>query len=62
LVQPYQPSEDPPPGFPFCSPKCKQIDLGKWFFGGYRISSPLSPEDEELEMREEEAKEETEDE
>jgi hypothetical protein len=31
--------------FPFCSDRCKAIDLGKWASGGYRISSPvLDPE------------------
>jgi uncharacterized protein len=31
--------------FPFCSDHCRQIDLGKWASGGYRISSPiLDPE------------------
>jgi endogenous inhibitor of DNA gyrase (YacG/DUF329 family) len=31
--------------FPFCSQRCRSIDLGKWASGGYRISSPiLDPE------------------
>jgi hypothetical protein len=31
--------------FPFCSDRCRVIDLGKWATGGYRISSPvLDPE------------------
>jgi endogenous inhibitor of DNA gyrase (YacG/DUF329 family) len=31
--------------FPFCSNRCKTIDLGKWASGAYRISSPvLDPE------------------
>lgn len=31
--------------FPFCSDRCRGIDLGKWASGGYRISSPiLDPE------------------
>ena len=31
--------------FPFCSDRCRLIDLGKWASGGYRISSPvLDPE------------------
>lgn len=31
--------------FPFCSSRCRDIDLGKWASGGYRISSPiLDPE------------------
>jgi hypothetical protein len=27
--------------FPFCSPRCRLIDLGKWASGHYVISSPL---------------------
>ena len=27
--------------FPFCSDRCRKIDLGKWASGGYRISSPI---------------------
>jgi hypothetical protein len=31
--------------FPFCSDRCRKIDLGKWASGGYKISSPiLDPE------------------
>jgi hypothetical protein len=31
--------------FPFCSDRCRLIDLGKWASGEYRISSPiLDPE------------------
>jgi hypothetical protein len=31
--------------FPFCSDRCRKIDLGKWASGVYRISSPvLDPE------------------
>lgn len=31
--------------FPFCSDRCRLIDLGKWASGGYRINSPvLDPE------------------
>lgn len=39
--------------FPFCSDRCRLIDLGKWASGGYRISSPvLDPELlEEIEQR-----------
>ena len=29
------------PEFPFCSERCRLIDLGKWASGGYRISSPV---------------------
>ena len=27
--------------FPFCSDRCRVIDLGKWASGGYVISSPI---------------------
>lgn len=29
------------PEFPFCSERCRTIDLGKWASGAYVISSPL---------------------
>lgn len=29
---------------PFCSHRCKLIDLGKWFAGEHTISEPLRPE------------------
>jgi len=29
--------------FPFCSERCRLLDLGKWFDGRYRIAGP--PED-----------------
>ncbi len=28
--------------FPFCSDRCRKIDLGKWAMGAYKISSPSS--------------------
>ena len=35
---------------PFCSKRCADVDLGKWFSGGYAIPAH-SPEDaEELEQ------------
>ena len=30
------------PEFPFCSERCRLIDLGKWASGGYVISTPLN--------------------
>ncbi len=30
------------PEFPFCSERCRIIDLGKWASGGYVISTPLN--------------------
>ena len=37
----YKPSKKLPPHFPFCSQRCKSIDLGKWLNGEYRISTSL---------------------
>jgi endogenous inhibitor of DNA gyrase (YacG/DUF329 family) len=33
------------PEWPFCSPRCKLIDLGRWLDGSYRIESPAIAED-----------------
>ena len=27
--------------FPFCSDRCRLIDLGKWASGAYKVSSPV---------------------
>ena len=27
--------------FPFCSDRCRRIDLGKWASGDYKITSPI---------------------
>jgi len=32
------------PSFPFCSPRCKMIDLGRWLSGAYRI--PVEDQEE----------------
>ena len=34
--------------FPFCSDRCRTIDLGKWASGGYVISSPVSDAEEPI--------------
>lgn len=34
--------------FPFCSDRCRSIDLGKWASGGYVIAEPLGEGDEAL--------------
>ena len=34
--------------FPFCSERCRVIDLGKWLEGSYRI--PVKPEENEDEQ------------
>jgi uncharacterized protein len=35
--------------FPFCSERCRTIDLGKWASGAYVISSPASEDEEAIE-------------
>jgi uncharacterized protein len=32
--------------FPFCSDRCRTIDLGKWASGAYVVSSPVNDADE----------------
>lgn len=41
------PDPDPakPGAFPFCSERCKLIDLGRWLDGKYQI--PVDPDDEQ---------------
>lgn len=36
--------------FPFCSDRCKLVDLGKWFDGEYAVVSRASIEDLEEEL------------
>lgn len=31
------------PWFPFCSERCKMVDLGDWFKGKHRIPRPNDP-------------------
>lgn len=33
------------PNAPFCSPRCRRVDLGRWLGGRYRVSRPLGPDD-----------------
>ncbi len=37
--------------FPFCSDRCRLIDLGKWASGGYVISSPVTDSEEAIRDR-----------
>jgi hypothetical protein len=30
---------------PFCSDRCRLVDLGRWFHGDYTVSRPLRPGD-----------------
>ena len=33
---------------PFCSPRCADIDLGRWFLGRYAVAgSPVADDDED---------------
>jgi endogenous inhibitor of DNA gyrase (YacG/DUF329 family) len=36
-----KPVKSADPDFPFCSERCRTIDLGKWASGAYVISSPV---------------------
>lgn len=31
--------------FPFCSDRCRLLDLGKWASGDYKVSSPIQDPD-----------------
>jgi endogenous inhibitor of DNA gyrase (YacG/DUF329 family) len=37
--------------FPFCSPRCRTSDLGKWASGAYAIPSPVSDAEEAIPER-----------
>lgn len=34
--------------FPFCSGRCRTIDLGKWASGAYVIASPVTDAEEQI--------------
>ena len=36
------------PEFPFCSDRCRTIDLGKWASGAYVIASPVADAEEQI--------------
>ena len=42
---PYRPRGPIPEGFPFCGPRCKMADLGKWLHEEYVLGRELTPED-----------------
>lgn len=44
-----QPVKAGGPDFPFCSERCRLIDLGKWASGAYVISSPVTDISDTLE-------------
>jgi uncharacterized protein len=35
---------------PFCSARCRDIDLGRWLKGNYRIETDEGPEDSDREQ------------
>jgi endogenous inhibitor of DNA gyrase (YacG/DUF329 family) len=37
------------PDFPFCSDRCRIIDLGKWASGGHVVPSPATDHGEAIE-------------
>jgi endogenous inhibitor of DNA gyrase (YacG/DUF329 family) len=37
--------------FPFCSDRCRTIDLGKWASGAYVVPSPLEDGEEQIRDR-----------
>ncbi len=38
-------NRDDAPHRPFCSERCKMVDLGRWLDGTYAVSEPLKPDD-----------------
>jgi len=42
------------PHFPFCSVRCKQVDLYRWISGGYALTEQISPEQLAAEMLQDE--------
>ncbi|MFY9562459.1 MAG: DNA gyrase inhibitor YacG [Terriglobales bacterium] len=43
-----KPVKSADPDFPFCSERCRTIDLGKWASGAYVISSPVQDTEEAI--------------
>jgi len=37
------------PAYPFCSSRCKQVDLGRWFGGDYKVSREIKWDEDDLE-------------
>lgn len=33
------------PDYPFCSARCRKIDLGRWLDQKYRVADPTPPDD-----------------
>jgi endogenous inhibitor of DNA gyrase (YacG/DUF329 family) len=41
-----------PPGFPFCSPRCRGMDLHRWFSGAYVVPGRNNAFQEQTELEE----------
>ena len=41
----FDPQKDLPANFPFCSKRCKLVDLGKWLNEEYTVNNLISEED-----------------
>jgi endogenous inhibitor of DNA gyrase (YacG/DUF329 family) len=41
------PGQPPPKYWPFCSERCKLVDLGRWLDGKYQIPVVISSDDAE---------------
>lgn len=37
--------EEAVPTFPFCSDRCKTVDLGRWFNEDYKVTRPIEQAD-----------------
>jgi endogenous inhibitor of DNA gyrase (YacG/DUF329 family) len=42
-------SLDAHPSFPFCTPRCRMVDLGRWIDGAYSIPVAPGPGDDDPE-------------
>jgi endogenous inhibitor of DNA gyrase (YacG/DUF329 family) len=45
MCKKYLPNADVPT-FPFCSDRCRLVDLNNWMEGNYTTSRPIDPTDE----------------
>jgi len=43
-----KPAVNSSPDFPFCSERCRLLDLGKWASGEYVVSSPAADAEETI--------------
>ena len=48
--KPVPPESLDAPHFPFCSVRCKQIDLSRWLDGKYSVVEDLDPDQLPLEL------------